>query len=382
MKKDSGFSTRAIHEAQEPDPVTGAVITPIYQTTTFAQESPGVFKGYDYSRSGNPTRAVLEKVLASLEGGAHGFAFASGLGATSTLALALLKPCDHIIVGDDVYGGTYRLFSKVLSRFGLKADYVDMTDPANVAAAVTKETRMVFLETPTNPLLKLIDLKAVIDIARKHNLITAVDNTFASPYLQRPFDFGADIVLHSTTKYINGHSDVVGGALILKDDTHRDAIAFHQNAIGATPDPLACWLTLRGTKTLALRMKAHCESAQKLAEFLETHPAVEAVIYPGLASHPQHNLAKKQMKGFGGMISLRIKGDATAFLRKLRYFRLAESLGGVESLIEIPAIMTHASIAPETRAALGIIDNLVRISVGIEDFADLRDDLAQALESL
>jgi cystathionine gamma-lyase len=386
MSKNSmKFSTLAIHAAQEPDKETGAVITPIYQTTTFAQHGPGeLVSGYDYSRSGNPTRSVLETVLAGLEGGAHGFAFASGTGALTTLTLALLRPGDHVIVGDDVYGGTFRLFDKVLKPYGVEASWLDMTDPENIRRAIRKETKMVFLETPTNPLLKLIDLNEVIGIAKERGLVTAVDNTFASPYLQQPITLGADIVLHSTTKYINGHSDVVGGALVLKDDTYAEKIAFYQNAVGATPDPLAAWLTLRGLKTLAVRMQAHVRNAQGLAEFLESHKAVEGVIYPGLKSHPQYDLAKRQMKGAGGMISLRIRGgekEARAFLKKLRYFTLAESLGGIESLIEIPAIMTHASLNPEDRAKLGITDNLVRISVGIEDFEDLKEDLAQALSS-
>ncbi|MCF8496375.1 MAG: cystathionine gamma-synthase [Alphaproteobacteria bacterium] len=379
------FSTIAIHEAQEPDPVTGAVITPIYQTTTFAQHAPAdMIAGYDYSRSGNPTRTVLEKVLAGLESGAHGFAFASGMGALTTLTMALLKAGDHVIVGDDVYGGTFRLFDKVLGRFGISASYVDMTDPANFRAAITPQTKMTVLETPTNPMLKIADLAALIKIAKEHNIITAVDNTFATPYLQKPLDLGADIALHSTTKYINGHSDVVGGALILKDDTYAAAIRFHQNALGATPDPLASWLTLRGLKTLAVRMEQHVRTAQALAEFLEGHEKVQEVFYPGLKSHPQHELAKRQMRGPGGMISLRLKGDAATtnkFLKNLRYFTLAESLGGIESLVEIPAVMTHASLTPENREKLGITDTLVRLSVGIEDLEDLREDLDGALKA-
>lgn len=380
-KNKMKFSTLAIHEGQEPDPVTGAVITPIYQTTTFAQTAPAkLIAGYDYSRSGNPTRTVLEKVLAGLENGKHGFAFASGLGATTTLTMALLNPGDHVIMGDDVYGGTFRLFDKVLKRFSIQASFVDMTNLENVAAAMTPKTKMMFLETPTNPTLKLADLKTLIAMAQKNKIITCVDNTFASPYLQNPIDFGADIVLHSTTKYINGHSDVVGGAIILKDDTYAKDIKFHQNALGATPDPLACWLTLRGLKTLAVRMQAHVKGAQAIAEFLEAHKNVEQVIYPGLKSHTQYDLAQKQMRGAGGMISLRIKGDAKAFIKKLKYFTLAESLGGIESLIEIPAVMTHASLTSEGRKTLGITDNLVRISVGIEDIEDLKADLAQALK--
>ncbi len=375
------FDTIAIHNGYEPDPVTGAVIPPIYQTSTFAQKAPGQHSGYEYSRSGNPTRTVLERVLADLEGGKHGFAFASGSAALTTLIMTLLAPGDHIVVGDDVYGGTFRFLTKVIARFGVTADFIDMTDPENVRAAITKNTKLVFLETPTNPLLKLADLEAVIGIARKAGIPAAVDNTFASPYLQQPLALGADIVLHSTTKYIGGHSDVVGGALILKDDRFRDAIAFHQNAIGGTPDPFASWLTLRGLKTLGVRMKAHCENAAQIASFLESHPAVESVIYPGLRSHPQHDLAKRQMKAFGGMISVRIKGDVNQFLKKLKLFTLAESLGGIESLVEIPAIMTHASIDPAVRRKIGVTDNLIRLSVGIEDVADLQADLKQALEA-
>lgn len=379
---DIKFSTKAIHVGQESDPETGALITPIYQTTTFEQTAPGEFNGYDYSRSGNPTRTVLEEVLASLENGTHGYAFSSGMGALTTMTLALLNPGDQVLVGDDVYGGTHRLFNKVLSKFTVTPIYVDMGDPEQVRAAITPEVKMIFLETPTNPLLKLVDLEAVIAVAKKHDLIAVVDNTFASPYLQQPFDFGADIILHSTTKYINGHSDVVGGALILKDDTYAQDIAFHQNSIGATPDPFASWLTLRGTKTLAVRMEAHSKNAQELAEFLEEHDEVEEVIYPGLESHPQHEIAAKQMKSFGGMISMRIKGgeeEVREFLNKLKYFKLAESLGGIESLIEIPSLMTHAAVDPKVREELGVTDNLIRISVGIEDVEDLRADLEQAL---
>lgn len=379
------FLTKAIHVGQDPDPVTGAVIAPIYQTTTFAQEAPGVHKGYDYSRSGNPTRTVLEKVLASLENGAHGYTFASGLGALTTLVMALFKPGDHIVVGDDVYGGTFRFLDKVMKKFGVAADYVDMTDVENIRRAIRPETKMIMLETPTNPLLKLTDLAAAAKIAQEKNIITVVDNTFASPYLQKPLDLGADIVLHSTTKYIGGHSDVVGGALILKDDRFAKEIGFHQNALGATPDPLASWLTLRGLKTLGLRMEAHTKNATALAQFLEAHPKVEKVIYPGLKSHPQYELAQKQMSGAGGMIAVRLKGgeaEARAFLKALRYFRLAESLGGIESLIEIPSLMTHGSIPPEARAKLGITDSLIRISVGIEDVEDLKGDLISALGAI
>lgn len=380
------FNTRAIHSHQEPDPVTGAVITPIYQTSTFVQEDAGVHKGYDYSRSGNPTRTVLEGVLAALEGGKHGFCFASGLGALTTLCMALFKPGDHLVVGDDVYGGTFRFLTKVYEKYGVAVDFVDMTDPANVKKAIRPETKMIYMETPTNPLLKLVDIDAVVRIAKEHNIPTCVDNTFASPYLQNPFDFGVDIILHSTTKYIGGHSDVVGGALILKDDTYRDAIKFHQNSIGATPDPFASWLTLRGVKTLGIRMETHSKNALQLARFLQAHDGVQDVIYPGLPSHSQHAIAQKQMKnGFGGMITLRIKGgeaEARQFLKSVKYFALAESLGGVESLIEHPALMTHLSVDKAVREQLGITDNLVRLSVGIEDVEDLQADLENALKAV
>ena len=376
------FRTAAIHAHQEPDPATGAVITPISQTSTFAQDAPGEHKGYDYSRSGNPTRTALEGVLAQLEGGTDGMCFSSGLGALSTLTLGLLSAGDHIVAGDDAYGGTHRFLNKVISRFGVTATYVDMSDPGNVARAIRPATKLIFLETPTNPLLKLADLEALIAVAKKHDVLTCVDNTFASPYLQTPLALGADIVLHSTTKYIAGHSDVVGGALVAKDAALAEKLRFHQNAVGATPDPFASWLTLRGLKTLGLRMDAHCANARALASYLETHPGVAQVYYPGLKSHPQHELAKRQMRDFGGMISLRLKGGAAqarTFLKSLKYFILAESLGGIESLAELPAVMTHASLDPAVRDALGITDTLVRLSVGIEDVEDLRADLEQAL---
>ncbi len=380
------FNTLAIHSHQEPDPTTGAVITPIYQTSTFAQEDAGVHKGYDYSRSGNPTRSVLEGVLADLEGGKHGFCFASGTGALVTLCFALFKPGDHLIVGDDVYGGTYRFLTKVFQHYGVEIDFVDMTSLDNVASAIKANTRMIYLETPTNPLLKLADIQGILELAKNKKLITCVDNTFATPYLQSPFDFGVDIVLHSTTKYIGGHSDVVGGALVLRDDTHEEAIRFHQNSIGATPDPFAAWLTLRGLKTLGVRMQAHCKSAAALAQFLEEHPLVDDVIYPGLPSHPQHTIAKKQMKnGFGGMISIRVKGgedEARAFMKALKVFTLAESLGGIESLVEHPARMTHLAVDKNVRDELGITDNLIRLSVGIEDIEDLQTDLDNALKAM
>ncbi len=378
------FNTTAIHSHQDPEKEFGAVITPIYQTSTFAQQDAGVFNGYDYTRSGNPTVTVLEQVLADLEGGKHGYAFSSGMGAISTMALALFKPGDHILIGDDVYGGTFRFMTKVFEKYGVAPEFIDMTDSANIEAHVRPETKMIYLETPTNPLLKLIDIEAAVNIAKKHNIPTCIDNTFASPYLQKPFEYGVDMIIHSTTKYIGGHSDVVGGALILKDDTYAETIKFHQNSIGANSDPFASWLTLRGLKTLGVRMDRHSENAAKLAQWLEGHEAVENVIYPGLPSHPQHDLAKKQMKnGFGGMISLRIKGgeaEARQFLKAVKLFTLAESLGGIESLIEHPAIMTHAAVDKPVREKIGITDNLIRLSVGIEGSDDLQADLAQALE--
>ena len=383
--------TLVIHSHQAPDPQTGAVITPIYQTTTFAQEDAGVHKGYDYSRSGNPTRTVLEGVLADLEGGyqteAKGFCFASGLGALTTLCMALFKPGDHIICSDDVYGGTFRFFTKVFSKFGVTIQFVDATRLEAIEAAIAPATRMIYIETPSNPLLKLTDIKAVCELAQRHGDIkVCVDNTFATPILQQPMALGVDIVLHSTTKYIGGHSDVVGGALIVKDLEVAQAIKFHQNSLGATPDPFACWLTLRGLKTLGIRMQAHSANGLALATFLEQHPLVDSVIYPGLASHPQHALAQTQMPGgFGGMISFRVKGElpeARQLMKSLKLFTLAESLGGVESLVESPALMTHMSVDKAVRDAIGLTDNLIRLSVGIEAVEDLQADLAQALDQV
>jgi cystathionine beta-lyase/cystathionine gamma-synthase len=373
-----GFATRAIHAGQEPDPATGAVIVPIYQTSTFAQEDVGVHKGYEYARTDNPTRAALEAALAALDGGAHALAFASGLAAETTLLLAL-SAGDHVICGDDVYGGTYRLFEKVFARLGLLFDYVDASDPDQVAAAIRPETKLIWLETPTNPLLKLADIAAIAQIARPRGILTAVDNTFASPYFQRPLELGADIVHYSTTKYIGGHSDVVGGALVLADGALYERLKFLQNAAGAVPGPLDCWLVLRGLKTLAVRMRAHEANAMAVAHFLQQHPAVERVIYPGLPSHPQHALAQHQMHGFGGMISIVLKGGAAAaraLVTRTKLFTLAESLGGVESLIEVPAAMTHASVAG---SPLEVPAGLVRLSVGIEEQADLIADLEAAL---
>lgn len=386
MKK----ATIAIHASQEPESNYGSVIVPIYQTSTFAQHSPaemmdGELGSFDYSRSGNPTRTTLENVLARLENGQHGFVFASGMAALSTLTLAFLSSGDHVVLSDDVYGGTFRLFDKVLKRHGIDVTYVDMSDLAAVSGAIIDATKMLIIETPTNPLLKLADIAAITAITKDRGIMSVVDNTFASPMLQRPLDLGADVVMHSTSKYINGHSDVIGGALVTNDAEMAEVIEFHQNSIGATTDPLASWLTLRGAKTLSLRMERHCSNARTIAEYLEAHDKVERVIYPGLKSHPQHELAARQMDDFGGMISFYLKGDAKdtqAFLSKLHYFILAESLGGVESLIEVPAVMTHASLTAESREALGITDTLVRLSVGIEDIDDLMGDLEAALTGI
>lgn len=378
-----GFDTQAIHAGQFPDPVTGAVITPIYATSTYEQEAPGVNKGLDYGRSHNPTRYALERALAALEQGSHAFAFSSGLAAAATV-LETLEAGAHIIATDDIYGGTYRLFERVRRRsMNLQISYVDLSNPANLAAAIQPNTRMVWVETPTNPLLKLIDLAAVATEAKKHKLVVVVDNTFASPWVQQPLKLGCDIVLHSATKYLAGHSDVIGGALITGNAELGEKLGFLQNAIGSIASPFDSFLVHRGVKTLGLRVERHCANALKLAEWLEGQPQIARVIYPGLKSHPQHALAAKQMRAAGGMISLVLKGGqgaALEFLKPLQLFTLAESLGGVESLIEHPPTMTHASIPAEVRAKTGIDDGLIRISVGIEDFADLRDDLAQALK--
>jgi cystathionine beta-lyase/cystathionine gamma-synthase len=380
------FATRAIHAGQSPDPTTGAVMQPIYATSTYAQSSPGVHKGYEYSRTQNPTRFAYERCVADLEGGSRGYAFASGLAATATL-LDTLQPGAHVIASDDMYGGSYRLFAKVREKSaGLKFSYVDMREPGNIEAAIRPETRLIWVETPTNPMLKLVDLSAVGAIAAKHKLLAAADNTFASPYLQRPLEHGFGLVMHSATKYINGHSDVVNGILVAGGDEElAERLAFLQNAVGAVAGPFDSFLALRGVKTLAVRMQRHCENAQALAEWLERHPKVARVHYPGLKSHPQHALAARQMtRGFGGMISIELKGgleDSRRFLERCRLFALAESLGGVESLIEHPAIMTHASVPAATRAQLGISDTLCRLSVGIEDLEDLKADLDQALQA-
>jgi cystathionine beta-lyase/cystathionine gamma-synthase len=375
------FETLAIHAGQRPDPVHGAVMQPIVLSSTFAQPEPGRPLRYDYSRSGNPTREALEACLAALEGGKFGFAFASGCAAATTL-LHTLKPGDHVVCGDDVYGGTYRLFARVLEPFGVHASFVDLRSEEALLAAIRSETRMIWLETPTNPMLRLADIQLVASIARHHRVRLVVDNTFASPILQSPLALGADVVLHSTTKYVNGHSDVVGGALITSDAELSERLRFLQNAIGAVPSPMDCYLVLRGIKTLPLRMQRHVASATELAQRLEQHPAVSRVHYPGLSSHPQHELCLRQMRGGGGIVTVEIDGGvpaASACLRALRYFALAESLGGVESLAEHPAIMTHASIPEAVRRASGITDGLIRLSVGIEHVDDLWSDLEQAL---
>ena len=388
MSTDSatqGLGTRAIHAGQFPDPSTGAIMTPIYATSTYVQSSPGVHQGFEYSRSHNPTRFAWERCIADLEGGTRGFAFASGLAATSTI-LELLDTGSHVVVMDDVYGGTYRLFERVRRRSaGLDFTFVDLNDQAALAAAIKPNTRMIWAETPTNPMLKVVDLAKLGEFANKRGLMLVVDNTFCSPILQRPLEYGASIVMHSATKYLNGHSDMVGGVAIVGDDAAlAEQMTFLQNAIGSVQGPFDSFLALRGIKTLHLRMRAHCANAQELAQWLETHPAVENVIYPGLPSHPQHVIAKRQMNGFGGLISITVKGGLDAarrMMERCKLFGLAESLGGVESLINHPAIMTHASVPADKRAALGITDNLVRLSVGVEDVADLRDELSDALSA-
>lgn len=375
------IDTLAVHAGQPPDPVSGAVMTPIVLASTFAQESPGKHKGFEYSRSGNPTRNALERCLASLEGGAHGFCFSSGLGASTTL-LHTLKPGDHVLCGDDVYGGTFRLLDKVMKPMGVASSFTDMRDLDRVRSAIRPETRLVWIETPTNPMLKVFDIEGIAAIARGRGAVLVVDNTFATPVLQRPLALGAHVVVHSTTKYLNGHSDVVGGAIITSEPALAERLTFLQNAMGAVPSPFDCYMVLRGLKTLGVRVRQAGASAASIAAKLEAHPAVERVHYPGLASHPDRALADRQMRGPGAMISVVLGGglDAAArFLERLQIFSCAESLGGVESLAEHPAIMTHASVPPEARAALGISDGLVRLSIGLEAEADLWADIAQAL---
>jgi cystathionine gamma-lyase len=381
VQADLGFGTLAVHAGQRPDPTTGAVMTPVYFTSTYAQEAPGVHKGYEYSRTHNLTRFALEANLAALEGGKHGLCFASGLAATSTV-LQLFDSGTHVIACDDLYGGTFRLFDKVYRRHGFEFTYVDpVAGAAAVEAALRPSTRLVWLETPTNPMLKLCDIAAIAEVCKRHKVLLAVDNTFMTPFNQRPLALGADIVVHSTTKYLNGHSDVVGGAIVVDADELRARLGFLQNAVGAVPSPMDSFLVLRGTKTLHVRMQRHEDNARAIAHWLSAHPQVARVIYPGLESHPQHDLARKQQRGFGGMISFVLAGgldESRRFLSACRIFTLAESLGGVESLVEHPAIMTHASVPPDRRAALGIADGFIRLSVGIEEVDDLRGDLERA----
>lgn len=379
-----GFSTKAIHIGQDADSATGATIVPVYQTATFTQDAIGVTKGYDYSRSGNPTREALETCLAAIEDGRYGLAFASGL-AAETAVLSLLKPGDNIVAMDDLYGGTYRLFTKVLLSQGITTTFIDGTNTHLLESVITKNTKLIWIETPTNPLLRLADINAIANIAKANNVWLVVDNTFASPYFQKPLNFGADIVVHSTTKYINGHSDVIGGAVIINDEFLYDKIKFYQNAAGAILGPFDSWLTLRGIKTLAIRMEKHQQNALLIANALLKNPSVLKVNYPGLPSHPQYKLAKHQMSGFGGMISFEIEGgfdEVNRFVKELKIFSLAESLGGVESLVAYPPQMTHASIPRTERERIGIKDNLIRLSVGIEDSEDLIADLEYALKSI
>lgn len=375
------FETRAIHNGQKPDPLTGAVVGPVYQTSTYEQDEIGKHKGYEYSRTGNPTRKALEEALASLEGGKYGLAFASGLAATAAV-LYLLQKGDHVIAGDDLYGGTYRLFEKVFKRWGLETSYADVNDLSAFEKAVRKNTRLIWVETPTNPLLKIIDIKKLSRIAKRNKVPLAVDNTFASPYFQRPLALGADIVVHSTTKYLGGHSDIIGGAVVTSNPGVYKVLKYHQNAVGAVPGPWDCWLVLRGIKTLAVRMREHEKNALFLVSYLQYHPAVTKVYYPGLPDNEYYDLAKKQMSGFGGMISLELKGGFAAvekFVSRLKIFSLAESLGGVESLVCYPPKMTHGAFSAEEREKRGIADSLIRLSVGIEHKLDLKKDLETAL---
>jgi len=386
-KNKQGFDTRAIHAGQEPDPTTGAIMTPIYTSSTYVQESPGVHKGYDYSRSINPTRKALEACIADLEGSSFGYAFSSGMAACSTV-LEVLNSGDHVLAMDDLYGGTYRLFEDVRKRSaGLKFTFSDLSDLSTLKTSITSDTKMIWVETPTNPLLKIVDLVEIAKFAKENNLISVCDNTFCSPYIQNPLDLGFDIVVHSATKYLNGHSDLIGGVVICSSQKTElaDQILYLQNAVGSIMSPFDSFLLLRSLKTLSVRMERHCENAMKIASYLENHKAIEKVIYPGLKSHPHHEIANKQMQGYGGMITLILKGgldSAKLFLERTEIFSLAESLGGVESLIEHPAIMTHASIPPEIREEIGISDGLVRLSVGIESLDDLIQDLEVALKGL
>lgn len=377
------IATKMVHAGAHPDPSTGAIMTPIFQTSTFVQEAPGVNKGFEYARSQNPTRFALEEACAELENSKYGLVFSSGVAATDAV-MKLLKPGDEVVCGNDMYGGTYRLFSKVFEKFGIRFHYVNMQDPANVEAAITPATRLIWMETPTNPLMNIFDIAALADIAKKHQVHLCVDNTFASPYLQNPIDLGADIVMHSSTKYLGGHSDVIQGCLTMNDQGLRDELYFIQKSCGAVPGPMDCFLVLRGIKTLHVRMQRHCENGERIAYALRNHEKVGKVYWPGFAEHPNHEIAKRQMRGFGGMLSFELKADtmeaATKVLSGTRLFSLAESLGGVESLINHPASMTHASIPREERIKNGLGDTLIRLSVGIEDAGDLVDDLVQAIE--
>jgi cystathionine gamma-lyase len=376
------FATKAIHAGQEPDPTTGAVMTPIYQTSTYWQKSPGDHQGYEYSRGTNPTRKALENCLAALENAQFGLAFSSGMGATDAV-MKLLAPGDEVITGNDLYGGSYRMFTKIFANYGIKFHFLDLSNPENIREYTNANTKLIWIETPTNPTMQIVDIAAVTKIGKEKGLLTVVDNTFASPYLQNPIDLGADIVMHSVTKYIGGHSDVVMGALMLNDEGLYKRLFFIYNACGATPGPMDSFLVLRGIKTLHLRMKAHCENGRKIAEFLKTHPKVDKIYWPGFTDHPNHEIAKKQMRDFGGMISITLKGadlkETFRVASSFKVFALAESLGGVESLINHPVTMTHASIPKEAREKVGVVDNLLRLSVGVEDVDDLLDDLKLAL---
>jgi cystathionine gamma-lyase len=377
------FGTKAIHAGVEPDPSTGAIMTPIFQTSTYVQRSPGDHQGYEYSRTHNPTRTALQNNLAALENGKHGLCFSSGLGAIDAI-IKLLNPGDEVISTNDLYGGSYRIFTKVFERYGIKFHFVPMENPATLESYINERTKLIWAETPTNPMMNIIDIAAIAEVAKKHSILLGVDNTFATPFLQNPLDLGADLVMHSVTKYLGGHSDVVMGAIIVNDDQLAEKLAFIQNACGATPGPQDCFLVLRGIKTLHLRMERHCQNGKTIAAFLKNHPKIEKVYWPGFEDHPNHDIAKKQMRDYGGMISFTLVGnkieDATKVLENLHYFALAESLGGVESLCGHPATMTHASIPKEEREKVGLVDSLIRLSVGIEDAEDLKEDLKRALE--
>lgn len=376
------FGTKAVHAGVEPDPTTGAIMTPIYQTSTYVQEEPAKHKGYAYARGANPTRNSLQKSLAALENGKYALCFSSGMGATDAV-IKLLNPGDEVITSNDLYGGSYRMFKRVFERFGIKFHFIDLTNAANIEAYLNPKTKLIWLETPSNPLMNIIDIKACVDIAKKHNILVAVDNTFASPYLQNPLDLGVDIVMHSVTKYLGGHSDVIMGALITNNEKLHQELAFIHNSCGAVPGPQDSFLVLRGIKTLHLRMERHCLNGKKIAEFLKAHPKVGKVYWPGFSDHPNHAIAKKQMRDFGGMLSFTLKDDslqkAFTLMKSVELFSLAESLGGVESLINHPASMTHASIPKEERIKNGLVDSLIRLSIGVEDAEDLIDDLEQAL---